>query len=371
MSTVLRVLKGYKPIQYLGDSILLSKGFDLYRSDLSLCNFEFVASLPSNALKRMLVKSRIITRLLRLDIGPSCFMPGSDSVLVCASKKIYKVELGTGRVTVDFSISKGNRPLGLSKVEIDGFTTGVYFGEYLSNPNKTAVNIYRRSAKGEWRVGYTFEAGEINHVHAVVPDAIGKCVYVLTGDFGNGAGIWRAKDDFQKVERLVCQGQESRACWLKLYGDRLYFATDTQLEANYFSSVCVSSDGVPDIVQHFPVLGSSIYSLSCDAPKLVFSTAVEPDEIKRSTFAALLSRRRGPGILSDCAAVYAGSISGSVRLLLTGKKDWMPFRLFQFGSFQFPAGTPPQDGTFHVYGVALKGYDDATILLQCDRLDNV
>lgn len=364
MSKIARILRGYKAVQYYKNYLLLSRGYEIYRSDYSLEKTEYITTVPASRFNRIAIKSRLLARLLRLDLGPSCIIDDSNKILICASKNIYLLDAETGVSSVDFRIPRGSKPLKLSEINVDGFAPGVYFGEYIYNPHKGEVRIYHRNIAGEWNVVYTFGSGEINHVHAIFPDPDGRCVYILTGDFGDGAGIWRAEDGFRKVERFICEGQASRACWLVPYDKRLYYATDTQLEVNYLCSALAESKDKKKIIRHFPILGSSIYSICNHSGKILFSTAVEPDEVKGSKFLALFSNRRGPGIISDSAGVYFGSVNGSIELVLVAKKDWLPFRLFQFGSFHFPSGSLPLDGSIHAFGVALKGYDNSTILIE-------
>ena len=57
------------------------------------------------------------------------------------------MDIETGKVSDAVMITKGVRPLKFTEVKgIKSFVDGVYFGGYLSNPNKNSVSIYRRKA---------------------------------------------------------------------------------------------------------------------------------------------------------------------------------------------------------------------------------
>tara|TARA_R110000868_G_scaffold315609_1_gene576489 strand:+ start:6952 stop:8028 length:1077 start_codon:yes stop_codon:yes gene_type:complete len=358
------MIEGYKPLQYFAGQIILARGYDIFIADYDFKNIERIGSVPASKIKKIAIKMRKISRLLRLDVGPSFLAESSNELLICSSGLIYVLDIVTGEIDIDFVIPRGSKPLNLVEINVPGFSRGIYFGEYLSNPNKTEVRIYRRQARGRWEVAYKFADGEINHIHAIVPDKNSDCVYILTGDFGQAAAIWKAEKDFSVVRRVVSEGQASRACWMAVENECLHFATDTQLDVNYLTSVSNLDVSPTKMIRHTPILGSSIYSLKLSDGLMVFSTAVEPDEVKKNKFLALFSTEPGPGIISNRAAIYVWSLAGSVEFVFSAKKDILPFRLFQFGSFHFPAGPAPMDGCFHAYGVGLNGYDNVTLLFK-------
>lgn len=371
--SIKKILRGYKPLLYFQNELVLSRGFDVYLSDLCLENIRYVTSVPTSFWQRLFVKNRLMARLLRLGLGPSKIIAESKIILVCAKGRIFRVNMDTGQVTIDFQLPRGARPLVLSEIKVNGFTPGIYFGEYISNPNKNEVNVFRRNADGVWSIAFTFATGTINHVHALIQDLDRNCVYILTGDFGADIGIWRAENNFKNIYRLAAEGQSSRACWVRPHKNRLYYSTDTQLEINHFSSVSIEQPNSSDnniIIKHFPTTGSSIYCVEGTSDALIFSTAVEPDETSGIKYIDILSTKRGRGIISDCACIYFGTIDDGFSIIMTATKDALPFRLFQFGSFQFPAGVCNDSTLIHTYGVAVKNYDDATILIELSNTNS-
>lgn len=360
---IIKTLRGYKPLVYWKDELLLAHGFQLVLADLALTRFRPVATLPSTPVQRLMVKLRLASRLFRLEVGPACDLMDGQNIIVSQLGKIYRVNLDSGKIKYEFSLPHGGRPLALTRVNVSGFAQGVYMGEYFSNASKGDARIFYRDITGRWATIHTFLAGTINHVHNIVPDPARECVYVLTGDFGDAACIWRARDGFQSIERLTEPGQNSRACWLQIETDHLLYATDTQLETNHLNKIPLDRPGTTD-TQSLQVLGgSSIYRAETPSGTLVFSTAVEPDQVRGNKYIEIFSRRRGAGIQSENAHVYAGHSDTKLQPIFSAPKDFWPFRLFQFGSFQFPAGQCPSSEVTHTYATALKGVDGCTLLL--------
>ncbi|WP_218509426.1 hypothetical protein [Variovorax sp. dw_308] len=362
-STLLKTLQGYKPLLYWKDRLLLSRGFDLVLADLALTQFIHVARLPARKFKRFLSHLRSTSRLLRLEVGPACDLGDGIHCLLCHQGTIYRLNVEEGSLVQEFVLPHGGRPLRFTRVNVAGFHPGIYLGEYFGNPGKGEARIFHRDENGRWTTTFTFPHGEINHVHNIVQDPDRHCLYVLTGDFGDAAAIWEAREQFTRVTRIGSPGQNSRACWLQVTTDRLIYATDTQLELNHLNCVPLGPHGFEPIQTLQPVAGSSIYRADTAHARLVFSTAVEPDRVRGNKYLELFSTRRGAGILTDDAHIYAGHLDGEVHSIFQATKDALPFRLFQFGSLQFPAGICPRADLLHAYGTALKNIDGCTVLL--------
>lgn len=365
MNKVVKVLRGYKPLVYGPFGILLSKGLGIYVSDNELESIKFLGKVQSGFLGILCQASRLLSRLLRMEIGPAILLPCERRALFSVRGEMHIVDIETGAISAEGSIGRGKRPLSYAMVDYEGFDKGIYFGEYLGNAAKGPVSIFHRNMDGDWKKIYTFKDGEINHIHALVPDPERKLIYVLTGDFEESAAIWVAKNNFQTVEKLISDGQQSRACWLMREGDSLLYATDTQLEINHVNSAHMSDDGkILKIQKHFPINGSSIYAYHNHDKNVVFSSSVEPNPNPSNIIYSLLERKTGNGIVGNSACIYSGSLEEGFSILLSAEKDFWPPRLFQFGTFTFPAGCSSTSELIHAYGVALSGYDNCTVLLK-------
>ena len=218
------------PICYLGDSILVCYKYGIfYIYDISTCKLVKKIRTSFSFWEYLVARVKCINRFFRL--GVRCAIPlSSSSFVYYCQNRIYEIDIETGKVSDAVMITKGVRPLKFTEVKgIKSFVDGVYFGGYLSNPNKNSVSIYRRKAATQWEVVYTFIEGTINHIHALVPDKENDCLWILTGDFEDAAGIWKATNNFVSVEKVLMGNQLYRGCLAFPMRKGILYATDSQL----------------------------------------------------------------------------------------------------------------------------------------------
>lgn len=287
----------------------------------------------SNFRERIVSRDRILSRALRLGIRTGLAI-NNEIVLVSISNVIYEYNVKTKTISQGFCLKERIRPLSFTEIfNIGTFEDGIVFGGYLVNPNKKAVNIYRRKAIDSWEIVYTFKDGEVNHIHNIVPDPYNDCVWVLTGDSEDSAAIWKATDDFQTVQCVKFGSQAYRACVAFATEDGLLYATDSPNDQN-FIKILKKNGAVEDITG---IAGSCIYGCRW-GNHYVFSTSVEPDStIKRSRVAGLLNRKKGPGINDYYSHIYMGTPEQGFSDIHTAKKDIFPYS-FQLGTIMFPSG---------------------------------
>ncbi|HWI86377.1 MAG TPA: hypothetical protein VNT42_08660 [Sphingomonas sp.] len=345
-----RTLRGYQPIYCLDDELILQRGRRLYRSDFELHAIAPLCTLPrERAIARL--RSRLIDRIFRLGIQ-SAAMLEAEHLLAARRGVIYRVSLATGEWAVDLAIPNGRRLLNLSM--IDDSATGrkaLCFGEYSTLHDGSAVNVWRRDAAPDaiWQISATFAAGEIDHVHNICQVADGA-IYILTGDYGDGAGIWKSDSALDSFTPIARGAQNVRACWIwQAPHGALYFATDSQFEPNHLR--CIENGTITDVAA---IAGSSI-SFGAGNERAIFSTAVEPGAVSGNRIRDILDRRPGPGMMSNEAALYSFE-NGELITICRAAKDIWPMRLAQFGTFQLPGGVMPPD-RIYAFGVGLSGYD--------------
>lgn len=363
MKKPFKSLRGFIPLVYLGEYLVLSFRDHIYISDLSLHNPIYVCSLNSfSYFKNFLCKFRLIERSLRLQMGPAVPLLDNHTFLVCFSGQVFCIDIDTGNVCLEeLPPSFPRRPLQMLMMQSMGYEGIVLCGDYSRNSNFETVNVYMRDISGNWSIAFSFPPGEVNHIHGIFEDTINNCLYILTGDFGQAACIWISNFDFSDVRPFFRDGQKSRSCWLVPSGDRLYFATDQQYSVNSFCSLQFSGDTL--FHEHFPIVGSSIYFSFAHTDPIIFSTAVEPMPSNYLTLGSLVSSRRAPGILSASACIYSGSIEKGFSIIFKAEKDLFPFVLCQLGSIQFPAGSSSRNDYIHFYCTALRGYDGNTYVM--------
>ncbi len=343
-----------KPLFRSGEGVVVAKGCRVFRFVDG--KFEKIFEFPSTILSRLLDQFSLLFRLRRSGVYSAI---SSDGVYYFAYKKHLYTYSETMGLKKEFRFYKGNGPLSFTKIEnIFEFSDSLLYGEYYGNNDKLEINIYRLKCgnnRGNWEVVYTFNKGLINHIHAIVPDVDGACVWILTGDFGDAAGIWRATKDFSSVVRVVSGHQKYRACVAFPVSGGLLYATDSQLEKNTIR-LLTQKDNVWVTLTICDINGSSIYGVELK-DYYVFSTATEPDITNNSKVSKLLTNRPGPGIVENkMDIVICRKSNFSCKVLYSWEKDIYPFKLFQFGAVMFPCSTRDSN-TLYAYSVGSKRDD--------------
>lgn len=358
MYKVVKNLKGYKPLAYVGEKLFLSRGYSLFFADHDLNNLHFFCDIPVNKFRKFLSKFRLCSRVLRLGVSSALDLKNGYILVVCRNV-IWRINKKTRIVNLDFNIPEGKTALYLSVVS-SSFTDKKYvcFGEYFSNQEKRPVNVWRKDISGDglWEIIHTFEQDSINHVHNIINSPFDDKLLILTGDFGDGAAIWSCSKNFTSIKRLLSGSQNMRACWASVRETGFVYATDTQLDSNFVFSVDNTS-----INKVGSVAGSSIYYTQMN-DVIFFSTAVEPGEPTGKKLEDIFCTQPGPGIESDMSYIYSLNKENELEIIFSAKKDFIPMRLGQFGSFMFPSGDR-QSASLIAYGVALQKYDDCCLLL--------
>ena len=355
-------IAGFKPLYWIGKRLIVSRGYTLYWTDEALSAPRVFARLPVPSSWRIKSFSRISERIFRGGIQTAERID-PDHILVTTRTILWRVNLISGEVAMDFMIPDNRRLLFLTALDVDADgTVQLAFGEYFDNPSKVPVRIWTRDrgVRGIWSCSFTFSSGEINHVHNICRGTNSTEWYVLTGDFGGGAGIWRTDASFSFMTPVVRGSQAHRATWLRTHWDgSMTFATDTQLQFNSLRTLTLAQDAATT-EELAPTAGSSIYYQFAN-DGIYFSTAVEPGKPTGSFIRDLFSSEIGEGIRGSDAVIYHFGPTVGMSEIFRARKDIIPLRLGQFGSFMFPSGTCPA-GYLAVYAVALRGYDDQCLL---------
>lgn len=356
-----KIIKGFKPLHFVGDKILFSKGFSLYFSDHSCEKFEYIGTVPHSFRRWLESRFRWVSRIFRTGLASGCVLPGGR-ILLAEKRRIWLVDVEKGQIDLDHEVVRGSRPLSITFLEelsgFDRFTC--CYGEYWENTQKDEVRIWGRGVDGVWSVAYTFPKGTIEHVHAVIPDKSRNFVWILTGDFGNAAGLWKATGNFSSVEPVLVGEQHYRCVSLFFSRGDIYYATDSQLEKNSFRKLLFDSGKArSEFILKIP--GSSIYS--CEAGgRFIFSTTVEPGMLSGYLLYDLFDSKPGPGIEGKEAGLFVWDPDYGMTELAMFEKDFFPPRLFQFGSLCFPLGYNTKPDRLYAYATALSQYDDCTMV---------
>lgn len=345
-------LKRSIPISFMqNDTLVLYKFGTIYLYNLQNNRKEKVGQFPFSFRQNILSRVKLLSRAMRLDVRYGIAVNDEELILI-RDKYFYLLNIRTKTVSKKYPVAKGSRPLNITLINnIEGFDDGIYYGEYFGNGNKDEGSI--RKIKNDFSgdtICYTFEKGKINHIHNIIPDQKNKCVWISTGDFGEGAGIWRANNNFKTVTPVLVGKQEYRSCVAFPTEEGLLYATDTPFELNSIR-LLFQDKSEWKTKKISDIKGASIYGCKFN-DKYVFSTSVEPNGFNTSLWQLLFGRTKGDGILDYYSHVYLGDLKNGFEEILQTKKDRFPFIPFQFGVVVFPTG--------HLFGKKLPFYNIAT-----------
>jgi hypothetical protein len=259
--------------------------------------------------------SRLACRLLRHEVR--ALVELDDGTLVAANRRGVFAGAPGGAALAPSRVDAGAVRL-LPPLCIGVGPGAVVFGEY-GSPRGRPMRIFASRDRGaSFEAVHAFAPDEILHVHNVVWDPGERHYWVLTGDFERQPGIGRLSADLARFDWLVRGEQRFRAVEIFDAGDRLVYATDTQLEQNALVSLDKRS-GRAERLRAFE--GSCIYACRF-GPWYAIATTVEPSPVNPSRDATLWLSR-------DLDAWHC---------VLRAPKDRWHADYFQFGSLVLPRG---------------------------------
>lgn len=340
------------------DKLYLSKLNRLYEYNLVSNDLREIYNFKGDSLTFISRYSKILRRLFRRDIRYGHFMD-EDNLLLVKNNLIFRISLRDCQIKNCIPIPRGSRPLNMTLVKaFDGFTDGIYFGEYFSNPMKDEISIYRIT-EDKIDTVYKFPKGEINHVHNIILDEHRKCLWILSGDFDDSPGIYMVKEDFRNIECILKGKQIYRSCVAFPVEDGLIYATDSQFEENSVRLLCKDdqrwvSRKLTDI--NGPCIFGTRYR-----DQLCFSTSVEAIN-SGGYFKKMIRNKRAPGVKLNQSTIITGNLKSGFNVIYRNEKDFWPFVPFQFGNILFPSGENNTNKLIFT-NIALKN-DDITTIIQ-------
>jgi hypothetical protein len=311
-----------RALAWRGDLLYASRGYSLLRAKITAnsdsIEWQYVAGHLPQWWRSLSVSSRLTFRLFR-DGFHGLAILASGHIVAAVPGAILTLAPGESHFRVSHRVLRGTRPLHITATPDDH----MFWGEYFDNPARDEVHIFASTDCGStWEAAYTFPRGAIRHVHNIVYDEWGKCLWVLTGDNGSECRILRAACDFRTVDVVLSGQQQARAVALVPTPNGLYFSSDTPLESNHI--YCLDRAG--NLSQVASLSTSSIYGCRAGSG-IFFSTMVEPS-----------------GINLDTKVRLYGSVGGSQwQDLMQWKKDFWPMSLFQYGNAVLPDGANATD----------------------------
>ncbi|MBX9788281.1 MAG: hypothetical protein K2Y37_05155 [Pirellulales bacterium] len=297
-----------------------------------------LATLPTAGWKALASRVRPLQRLLRYSFSNVVRLP-DERLFFTFDRAVGTFENGGFRPLP--GLVRPTRVLrGACVLDADGT---LYFGEYVGNPERHEIHVYRLSpGASQVEIVHTFPAGQVRHVHGIYRDPVDGSLWCVAGDLKPECRILRTRDQFASLE-TIGSGDETWRCVSLLfdaagayYGsdaefiqNRLYFIDRTTLARTQLCAI----DG-PVYYSH--ALGSDLF----------FGVTAELCPSQQGRHGSLWHVRRG----------------ASPQTVLQIPKDPLPVRYFLPGTWQFPQGPGLADRLL-VHLVALRG-DNQTYSLR-------
>ncbi len=323
-----------------GELLYACRGYQIIRLRAGTSDWETVAHFTSAWWRRLTSRTNLSYRLVR-DGFHSLACLDDGSLVGVVPGAIVTCPPGSAEFHVSHKILRGTRPLHVTRTP----SGRIYWGEYFDNRERAEVRIYVSEDRGStWHVAYTFPAGSIRHVHNIVHDRWGDCLWILTGDEGAECRILRASCDFATVEPVISGDQQARAVAAIPTHDALYISTDTPYESNHIYRL----DRSGRLERTGTLNSSSMYGCHAGGA-LFFSTMVEPSTVNVDREVHIVGGKRG----------------WRWQPVLRWKKDIFPMRYFQYGNAILPDG---DNGTqiLAVTTIAVEQDDLTTTLWQVE-----
>ncbi len=317
------MIKG-KVVCVNGDNILVSKGYILTDGQNQYRLLDRKYSLLS--------RSKLTRRFFRAEIT-SFYSLKDGTQLAVAKKAIFKRKPEEKDFTKICTIPRGSKPLNLCFTP-DG---KVFFGEYFQNVENIPIHIYSLNIEnGDMDRVFTFNKGEVNHIHGVFYDNFTGRIWVATGDSEHECILGYTEDEFQSFVEVFRGGQEVRSCQLFFYPDYIVYCTDSQFIHNSIKSI----DRKTLEIKVLQNVQGSVIKGGQDGNVSFISTTVEPSKVNIDKHVYLWITKDGlhwEERYNDIKDIYPA--------------------IFQFGTFEFPYYIGGIRDKFYFSGRAVKKLD--------------
>lgn len=310
--------RGIRVLAWDGDVLYGCRGYQVVRLQGGKnVNWESVARFHPAWWRNVTSRNSLSYRLVRDGFHALAILGGTtnDQTIVGAVPGALVTRTpGSNEFQVTHQVHRGTRPLHVTAVP----SGNIYWGEYFDNRARAEVHIYVSTDCGRtWQIAYTFPAGSIRHVHNIVYDRWGDCLWILTGDEGAECKVLRASCDLRAVEVVLAGNQQARAVAAIPTQDGLYLSTDTPLEKNHVYRL----NRTGNVEQVGDLASSSIYGCRVGGA-MFFSTMVEPSPANPGREVHLVGSGDGK----------------NWHVLARWKKDALPMRYLQYGNAFLPDG---------------------------------
>jgi hypothetical protein len=106
--------------------------------------------------------------------------------------------------------------------------SAIYLGEYFRNPDHSEVRVFVSRNKGlTWKTAFSFQPGQIRHIHAIQEDPYTNKLWMCTGDLNEESKVFWSENDFKTIIPIGQGNEIWRVCQLVFTEKAVYWGTDT------------------------------------------------------------------------------------------------------------------------------------------------
>lgn len=319
------------------DKIWVAKGMTFYAIDYT--GKRVTRKYTVGGVKdRLLGTFRLSRQLLR--VGLHHLLPLKNGNILVTAKRVTYIVSPEGEIVNTFTGYQGNKPAHQGVcVTPDGT---IFFAEYLLNPKRDhEIHLYRSTDHGKsFHIVKIWPAGDIRHLHFVKWDEYEHCLWLGTGDYGEGGSenrLYRSVDNGDTWELIGQGSQDWRAIGVCFTKDALLWGTDAGScpDTVHFVRMYRKTKQL-EILADFegPCHGCASYRDG----RAFFSTGIEGGENEKDRYARLKEYKSPLQLPLKGRDDAAGCIVDHWNL----KKDIWPL-ILQYGVMRFPLGSDACD----------------------------
>ncbi|MFC2002745.1 hypothetical protein ACFLV4_02205 [Chloroflexota bacterium] len=223
-----RIVPNLRLHTIINGSLVASHGYRIYKSNNNGQTWEYCNRLPAPYYKKILSRNRLARRLLRLGISQMRQI-FEDKLLICCDKGMFLSNLPFSCFQRAEVPVRSFQLLDNSLCVTPEF---VYYGEYIPNPKRKEVNIFRTGDGVHWETAYSFPPKNIKHIHVLQYDPFSKKIWFSTGDADAECRLGFANLDFSSPTIIGKNSQKWRCLEFLFTEDSVYWGMDTPLVQN-------------------------------------------------------------------------------------------------------------------------------------------
>lgn len=314
---------------------IIGRGSTLYYADDNLKVKSEIILIGNKLLSAVLAHLPLLCRIFRLHFY-NIYRFENGILFISFGKKYYVLK---NSILTEINFDRKFRVLRGGIARNGKF---LYFGEYINNPKRSSVNVYKLNINNlSFEICYTFPKNQIRHIHNVIYNKLENSFYVFTGDAYSECRIVKFSEDFMTKKDVASGGEDNRVIVAWVANGRVVGGTDCERQRNDLFNM------TPNSRTSIELLNGPVFHGIQAQNGFIVSTAYEGSVAQ----------------IGNSMDLYMIDGTGeSAKHVLSVKKDRWPTKGFQFGQILFPNTESCPSAT---YGFT-RGAEGGEILIRID-----